>query len=220
MKLLIFTALTLATFFASTFLILNSLEIVTVNDIKNVLHYISEVSPWSLSFIVVAFLFADLFIAIPTLTVSIIAGYFLGFAYGFFSVTAGLLIAGYSGYFISRKVGPRLLHRIAEKRKVDEMQQLFQRHGLFMLLICRATPILPEVTACLSGLSGMSLSIFTIGWSLNSLTYAAIATYAGSVSTIENPMPAIYTAIGVSGVSGLGWYFFIGRQRKSEEGLM
>lgn len=212
MKLLLKTVFVLASVFMSTFLILSILGVLSKEDIEVMLHQTKDISSLALGIAVAGFLYADLFIAVPTLTISLLAGFFLGFAHGFVAVTSGFLLAGYTGYFISARFGEQLLHRISTKDNVLEMQELFKRHGLIMLLICRATPVLPEVTACLSGLSRMPLSRFTMGWLINSLPYAALATYAGSVSTLENPMPAIYTAIGISGTLGMSWFLFMRRR--------
>ena len=215
MKLLIKIALTLATLFASTFLLLNYSGILTEDQIENLLNQAKGLSPALLALLIAGCLFADLFIAVPTLTISLFAGFFLGFELGFLAVGSGFLAAGFTGYFLSARYGERLLRRIADKENVDEMQRLFQQHGLLMILICRATPILPEVTACLSGLSRMPITKFTTAWLISSLTYAAIATYAGSISTLQNPLPAILTAIGISGVLGLTWLLLLRTRRKT-----
>src|SRR5699024_139001 len=72
----------------------------------------------------------------------------------------------------------------------------------------RAVPIFPEVSACLAGITKMQLLRFLLAWSLSSVPYAVIASYAGSISSIGNPMPAIYTAILLSGTLWIGWFFF------------
>ena len=42
----------------------------------------------------------------------------------------------------------------------------------------------------------------------STLPYVTIAAYAGSVSTFENPMPAIYAAICLYGVMWAGWAWY------------
>ena len=213
MKLLVYSAITLAFIFITLFILLNLLGVIDFEKIRQLILDTHQSSPQLLGIVIFIIIFSDLLIAVPTLTISILAGYLLGFQMGFISVLSGMLLAGYTGYFISRRYGNLILNRVANKLQIDEMHKLFQRHGLFMLLICRASPILPEITACLSGMSRLSLSLFSLGWISNSLIYAAIATYAGSISSLNNPMPAIYTAVAISGVLSLLWYLFIRKHR-------
>jgi len=83
-----------------------------------------------------------------------------------------------------------------------------------MILLSRAMPILPEVTACLAGMTKMKFSKFILAWLISTIPYVLIISYAGSASSIENPKPAIYTAIGISVTLWSGWYLFINAKRK------
>jgi len=208
MKLLIKTALILASFFMLTFVLLFLFGF-NKSDVELMIYEVNKLSPLILSMTVIILLFADLFIAVPTLTISILAGYFLGFSNGFIVVVTGLVLVGMAGYFISYYFGERVLRKISNKDDIAEMNRLVRDHGLIMLLLCRATPVIPEVTACLCGISKMPIIRFIFGWLVNSIPYAAIATYAGSISTLQKPMPAIYTAIGISLILGSAWYYLI-----------
>ncbi len=84
-----------------------------------------------------------------------------------------------------------------------------------MILLSRAMPILPEVTACLAGMTKMKFSRFLLAWCLSTIPYVLIVSYAGSVSSLENPKPAIYTAIGISATLWAGWYLF-NKKRKNK----
>lgn len=77
-----------------------------------------------------------------------------------------------------------------------------------MILLARAAPILPEVTACMAGVNCMPLARFALFWAVGTLPYVGIATYAGSVSSLDNPMPAIYAALGLYGVMWIGWFVY------------
>jgi len=52
----------------------------------------------------------------------------------------------------------------------------------------------------------MPFSKFLVTWSISSVPYVLIASYAGSISSINNPKPAIYTTIGLS---ALLWVFLV-----------
>jgi len=43
----------------------------------------------------------------------------------------------------------------------------------------------------------MPVKRFALAWMLGSYSYSLITAYAGSVSTIDDPAPAIFTAIGM-----------------------
>ncbi len=73
-----------------------------------------------------------------------------------------------------------------------------------MIILSRA--ILPEVTACLSGMTHMSFGKFLIAWLISSMPYVIIISYAGSISSIDDPMPAIFTAIGITTLLWASWY--------------
>lgn len=209
MKNLIKLFLILATFFASTFIVIKLTGVITVDDIKAWLEAAKTISPVYIAAIVALLLFADLFIAIPTLTVCLLSGYFLGFGAGALAAMMGVTFAGFAGYTLSRLFGPGILQKVVkDDEKVREMETIFNQHGFIMILLSRAMPILPESAACMSGITRMAIGKFSLAWVLASYPYAAIAAYAGSVSTIEDPKPAIFTAIGITTFFWIGWVIF------------
>lgn len=201
--------------FALTFLLLKTTGVLSVEQIKMWLLQAKELSPIYVIVIVVLLLFADLFVAIPTMTVITLSGYFLGFRYGAIASITGLTLAGISGYWLSSIFGERILDFILRKEKAKQKaKETFKEHGVVMILLSRAMPILPEVTACLAGMTKMKFFKFLMVWSLSTIPYVLILSFAGSVSSIENPKPAIYTAIAISATLWTGWYLF-NKKRKS-----
>ncbi len=201
--------------FAMTFILVKVTGVLTIEKIKSWLEQAKNLSPIYVGSVIVALLFADLFIAVPTLTVTMFAGFFLGFTYGIIAALSGVMLAGICGYVISYYFGERILNLIIKDQKErDEVQVTFQQHGFIMIVLSRAVPILPEVTACLAGMTRMSFSKFLFAWSLSSIPYVMIAAYAGSISSLENPKPAIFTALLILGTLWIGWYIFRRRQRK------
>jgi len=178
MKILIKTFLVLFVAFASTFVIIKTTGLITIDDIKAWLEAATSANPLYVALIIAALLFTDLFIATPTLTVCILAGYFLGFGGGAVAAATGITLAGICGHVISRTWGRRILNKIVkDKDNLADMEQTFQKHGFVMILLSRAMPILPEITACLSGLTKMSPMKFIVAWMLGSYPYILIATY-------------------------------------------
>lgn len=206
--------LVLATVFASTFILARLAGFLSLDDITAWFESLQDVDPQILFLLVVALLFSDLFIAIPTLTITILSGYFLGFAVGSAAAITGMMLAGTVGYGLSRRFGERVLRRIlSSDEKRNEAIASFQTNGLAMILLSRVSPILPEVSACMAGMTGMRFSTFLMAWSANTIPYAMIAAYSGSISTLGNPQPAIFTAIGLSAVLWLGWMLMRKRAR-------
>lgn len=215
MKALLKIIIVLALLFSSTFLIANLTGVLTIEQVRTWLESASDLSPVYVATVVVLLLFCDLFIAVPTLTISILAGFFLGFPLGGISAITGMTLAGGTGYALSQKYGDTLFRfLIKDPEHRDEAVSTFKRYGFAMILMSRAVPIFPEVSACLAGMTKMSFSKFLIAWSLSSIPYALVASYAGSMSSIENPMPAIYTAISMSAVLWIGWVLFSRYQKK------
>jgi len=214
MKQLLTMALCLSLLFASTFLIIKSTGILTVEDIKAFLQVAHDTAPFYVAVTVFVLLVADMFIAIPTLTVTILAGYFLGFPVGFLAGAAGLLTAGTLGYTITYFFGPGLLKKINKNEvKRIEMESIFARYGGIVLVLCRAMPILPEVSCCLAGATRMRFVPFISAFMLGTLPYAMIAAYAGSKSSLDDPKPAIFVAIGLTVILATAWTILIRRHR-------
>ena len=209
MKSLIKVFLVLAAVFGSTFLLMKFSGVLTVEQIEGWLTHARTLSPLYVGTLVAVLLFADLFIAVPTLTITILAGYFLGHGYGAVSALTGVTLAGVCGYVLSRRYGDAVLCvLVKEESQRREAVASFQQHGFMMILLSRALPILPEVTACLSGMTGMKFSRFITAWLISAVPYTLLGTYAGSISTIENPKPAIYAAIGISMFLWIAWFVY------------
>lgn len=205
----------LALVFASTFLILNASGVITIEKIEGWLLAAKSANPVFVGAIVALLLFADLVIAVPTLATLLLAGYFIGAFYGALAGAVGLLAAGLGGYIISRRYGEALVvHIVKDAAEREKAADTFRRHGAVVILLARAMPILPEVSACMAGLTRMPFWKFLALWSVNVVPYCALAAYAGSVSTLDDPTPAILTAIGLSAFFWSGWAIFNRRQNR------
>ena len=209
MKSLLKIGLGLGLVFLSTFVVIKAMGWLTVDDVRGWLEAAETASPHVVGLIVAGLLFADLFIAVPTLTTTLLSGYFLGFELGFAYALLGYTLAGGVGYALSRIFGRRILLAVTrDSAKIDEMDALFRRHGMAVLSMARAVPILAEVSACLAGMTHMPVWRFALGWAINSVPYALVASYAGSISDLNDPKPAIFAAIGLTAVLWTAWYVF------------
>lgn len=207
MRSLIKLILVLATFFASTFILAKLTGIISVDKIELWLTAAKSIDTFMLTALIIVLLFSDLFIAVPTLTVMILSGYFLGHMNGAITSIIGVMLAGITGYILSCIFGEKLERLIVkDPQQRLALREQFTRYGLLMIIFSRAIPILPEITACLSGLTKMPFLRFLFAWTVSSVPYAIIATYSGSISSVENPKPAIITAVALTAIMWSAWF--------------
>lgn len=214
MRPLILVMVTLACIFASTFIIGRAAGVLTADNVRLWLEQVHQTDAVYVMAVVIALLFADLFVAVPTLTITILAGYFLGFGPGASTAFVGASAAAFTGYALCRRWGERGIAMIVrDESERRDLGASFQASGPVMILLSRAAPILPEVTACMAGATGMPLLRYAAFFSLGTLPYVLIAAYAGSISSIDDPRPAIYTAILLYAIMWTGWYLVRRRTR-------
>lgn len=216
MKPLIKVMLTLGSVFALTFILGRVFGILTVENVKHWLELAQSVDPVWVAGTVILLLFLDLFVAVPTLTITILAGYFLGFPAGVAAAFSGMSLAALSGFAISSRWGDRAVSLLVrEEDDRLEMAQAFNQSGPTMIILSRAAPMVPEVTACMAGASRMPLARYVLYFTISTLPYVLIAAYAGSISSPDSPKPAIYAALFLYAVLWIGWYMF---RRTSQKG--
>lgn len=201
--------------FITLFIIAKTTGILSLEQIETWLAQAKDASPITVAAIIIALLFMDLFITVPTLSLIMLSGYFLGYAYGALASITGLMITGCSGYALSYVFGGKLLHfLIKDQEKRDEMKKSFHRHGFILILLSRAVPMMPEICACLSGCTRLPFPRFLLAWSISTLPYVLIAAHSGSISSLDDPMPALFTAFGMTAFLWIGGYVFHRSKRK------
>jgi uncharacterized membrane protein YdjX (TVP38/TMEM64 family) len=210
MRQLILLALGLMAIFASIFIIIKLTGVLTLDDIKHWLNLAAEANPVAVALTIIILLTCDLFIAVPTLAVCILAGYFLGFFWGGIAASIGMLCTGTLGYWICYYYGPGLLQKIyQDEKKRQEIKQIFNQQGKKIILISRAMPMLPEICACLAGSNRLPFPEFLFLFSIATFPYGFVAAFAGSHSSIENPLPALLASILVPVTLWACWFLLI-----------
>lgn len=209
MKSLLRVFLIIAGIFIAIFIVMKLFGLLTIADINAWFEWAKNSSPIYIALIVIALLTADIVISTPTIVVISLAGYFLGPIYGAMVSLAGICLSGLIGYGLSRVYGDRILKLLikSEAEQHDAISQ-FDRHGVMIILLSRALPMLPETSACLSGMTNMPFIKFFTAWFVSTCAYTIAIAYAGSVSEISNPLPAIFTAIGISAFLWLSWFLW------------
>jgi len=220
MKLLIKTVLILFTIFTSMLLIIKFTGVLSIEDIKEIFANLKSQPSYILGSLIILLLFIDLFIAVPTMTIIILAGYFIGFELAVFYTSLGLLSASLTGYFLSKKYGLKVLDKLSSnEEQKEEMTGLFNKHGVLVIVLSRAVPLLPEISSCLAGTCKMSFKRFLLAWLIGTIPYVCVMTYAGSISNLDNPMPALYAALGITLLFWIAWMVFMKFNKKRQRNL-
>jgi len=214
MKPLVIFCLLLAALFASTFfLVAGNIDFEEI--LKNA-HAAANARPLWTGSVVAAILFADLFVAVPTLTLTMLSGHFLGFFVGGSFAVVGMMAAGVVGYIMGRRFGTGFLKYLCrDPIKLQEARELFVQRGPYVLLLCRALPILAEVSCCLAGATQMPFKRFICFYAAGTIPYALIAAFAGSKSTLADPRPAIFVVILLSFGLWLSWFLLARHWRRT-----
>ena len=100
MKSLIKIAVTLFLFFTGMLILFKFTGVLTLEKIELWMTAAKNTNPIYVALIVAGLLFCDLFMAVPTLSIMLLAG-FLGPAYAFVAAIVGVLLAGLCGYFLA-----------------------------------------------------------------------------------------------------------------------
>ncbi len=208
MKSLVKLYLIIIGFFALIFALVNLTGILSVSDIKLYLNQIQHADKLKIFMVIVALLASDVFLSVPTILIVTYAGNILGFELGLVASTLGMLISGTIAYILCRLTGNKMLKiLIKDEQQIDEVHSLFHKMGFSMLIIARALPMLPEATCCLSGMMHFNFVKFLLYYLIGTLPYAIVLTYLGSISSLDNPYPAIAGITVVYFILYLLWYF-------------
>jgi len=195
-------------FFALIFTLVNLTGLLSVADIKAYLNHIQNADKLKIFFVIVVLLSSDVFLSVPTILIVTYAGNILGFGLGTLAATFGMIMSGTIAYLLCRMTGNRMLKvLIKDEKQIDEVNSLFHKMGFSMLIIARALPMLPEATCCLSGMMRFNFLKFLGYYLLGTLPYAIVLTYLGSISSLDNPYPALMGIGGVYVVLYLIWFF-------------
>ena len=112
--------------------------------------------------VVIGLLIGDLFLPIPATGVMSAAGYVYGpWIGGLISVT-GSFLSGMLAFALCRRLGHRAARWLAGEKGLAENEAVFRRSGPWLIALSRWLPILPEVIACLAGLTRMRTRVFVV----------------------------------------------------------
>lgn len=148
--------------------------------------------PWLLALAIVGLLSIDSLLSIPTIATGIAAGYLLGPVMGGAATAVGVLSAGSLCYWSARLTGKS---GFVSQDTLDDIRGTIGDVGPVPLMISRAAPMMPEVLSILAGVGSMPVRKYYLYFALGNVPIAFALAFAGSVSSIDSPLPAVLAGV-------------------------
>jgi len=154
---------------------------------------------WALG---IGLLWIDLFLPILGTVVMSALGLIYGPALGALIALVGAMSAGLTAYGLARVLGRKAAVWLVGEKGLEEGERLFRGSaGGWLIALSRWMPILPEVMACMAGLSRMPFLRFVAALVAGSLPLCLVFAWIGSRGG-ESP---IWTLILSAGLPPLIW---------------
>ncbi len=153
----------------------------------------------------IGLLVIDLFLPIPGTAVMSALGWIYGWWIGGIIASAGAISSGVLAYWICRKLGRTVAVKIAGEKGLTEGERIFHKDsGGFLVAASRWMPVLPEVIACLAGLSKMPFRRFFAALSAGSIPMSFVFAWIGETGQGEPTVAVLVSAL----LPPVIWAFF------------
>ena len=76
--------------------------------------------------------------------------------------TVTSVLGAYTGHWLGRRVGRPLLHRLVAESKIERAEELFNKYGVWTIILAAVTPIPYKVFAILAGVMALPVRPFLI----------------------------------------------------------
>lgn len=121
----------------------------------------------------IALIWADLVLPVPQTVVIAALGIIYGSVLGGLLGSVGLITGGLLGYVLMLTSARHILRRFVGRQSLDKMESLFDRGGVWAIVLSRSLPYsIPEAMVLLAGLAGMPLGKFTVALTVGSVPTA------------------------------------------------
>jgi len=156
--------------------------------------------PWGAA-VGIALIVADLVVPLPSPAIMAALGLIYGALLGGAIASFGSFLAALVGYVLCRAIGPRAASWIAGPTQIERLSAFFERNGMWAIAVSRFLPAVPEVLACLAGLTRMPFGRFCAGNLIGSVLVGFINAYFGArgetdpASTVAVVVVAPYVAL-------------------------
>ena len=131
-------------------------------DGQKAVQFMRAQGPWG-AIVGIGLIVADLVIPVPAPAIMAALGLIYGALVGGTLASIGSFSAALLGYVLCRLLGSRAATWIAGETQLEKLSGFFQRHGVWAIALSRWMPMIPEVLACLAGLTRMPLARFALG---------------------------------------------------------
>lgn len=163
------------------------------------------------AFLIIFLLLIDLLLPIPSSLVMGLSGSLFGIFNGMLLSLTGAMLTALTGYYICRVFGHRMFTRFIGEEDTTNIEQWFERYGVYAIIISRPIPMLTEVLSCLAGATKFSAGQFILSSLIGTIPVCLVYSISGATSSITNPFPLICTTLAIP---ALGW--FITKQIKAK----
>jgi uncharacterized membrane protein YdjX (TVP38/TMEM64 family) len=122
-----------------------------------------------------------------------------------------------SGWDSSWFVGTarRASSKMVGDEELERLSRVFDRHGLAVVVVTRALPVVMETMSVVAGLSKMNRGSFLIASLLGTAPIVVVYAYAGAVSRETSSLiPAVIMLVAVA---GLGWIVYRARLSDADD---
>ena len=165
--------------------------------------------------IMVSLLAADLFLPIPSSLIMVLDGAAFGVFWGSVLSLAGSIGGEWLGFELVRRYGRRASSKIVGDEELERLARVFARHGIAVVVVTRALPVVMETMSVVAGLSKMTRGAFLLASFVGTAPIVVVYAYAGAVSRQTGSLiPAVIMLIAVA---GLGWVIYRARMVDKEE---
>jgi uncharacterized membrane protein YdjX (TVP38/TMEM64 family) len=169
-------------------------------DGAKALEFVRAQGPWSAA-VGVGLIVADLLIPLPSPAIMAALGLIYGPLMGGAIASFGSFLAALVGYTLCRAIGPRAASWIAGPKQIERLSKFFERNGMWAIAVSRFIPAVPEVLACMAGLTRMPFGRFALGNLIGSVLVGFLNAYFGArgatdpASTVAVVVVAPYVAL-------------------------
>ena len=142
--------------------------------------FLAKAGPWAWV-VGVGLLAGDLVLPLPSTAVLSALGVVYGAGLGGAVGAAGSIAGGLSGYGLCRWLGEPAARFFLGERDLVRGREFFARSGGWVVALSRWLPLLPEVVACLAGLTRMPFHKFFTALVCGTLPMAFLWSWIGAV---------------------------------------
>jgi len=144
----------------------------------------------------IGLLIADLFLPVPGTVVMSAMGYVYGPWWGGLFSSVGSVLGGLLAYGLCRALGHRAAVWLAGEKDLEKGERFFRNGGGWVVTLSRWLPLLPEVVACMAGLTRMPLRIFLVALLCGSLPLGFVFAAVGAAGK-DTPGLALALSAGI-----------------------